>query len=263
MDNQPENEPTQTTEVSDEPAVIQAQPVVSAQPPKRGMSKVLIAVLILVLMAASGAAGYLLSGRENDTSQTSNQTQQSEDIDRPSVAENDDASGAEIPADFTQYKGDGFSFYYPEEWGEAVANDTQNDAVLSVTFSQNGKASLYLNSGNQDFTNGGRGGALWDCVGYAFIGDKQYACLSVMINQQKDIRGAILDSPEHIIGQDDSVVLINDYTFFEVPVTQILFNPSSSKYYGGTLLISDSEEEDKEILRQIATTFSTIAPDGL
>ena len=66
----------------------------------------------------------------------------------------------------------GIEFQYPDEWGKITKNRHQSEITFNAGFSntatENGeyKITLYANSGKQDFTNHGRGGAEWDCVGF-------------------------------------------------------------------------------------------------
>jgi len=204
---------------------------------------------------------FLTNNPSEDSSEVPSNSQ-----DDTKVADNsgtDLSARLNVPEGFVQYAGDGFSFYYPATWGDVSASSVLNEPIFAAEFTGKNNARLFLNTGNQDFSTGGRGGAYWDCVGYTEIGSKDVACKAAYIEDNtKRLSGSALVDFEYVAHQiNTEKVVLHQYEFFEESVMELLFNPSSSMYYGGSLLLINPTNGDLEIMRQIGSLFTT-TPEG-
>ncbi len=239
--------------------------------PNKKLVKALI-IIIVLLLAVTGYFGYLLLNNSDETSNNGSENTNQSDSEVEDIANNEDSTlnfdgslKPEIPEDYSFYEGDGFSFYYPESWGKVTTDVDNAEPVFTGSFALRDDIILYLNSGNQDLSGGGRGGALWDCIGYTFIGGKEYACVAAYIDEDgKRISGSAIEDFNLVSTRDAlDFVVVRDYVYFEENVSEILFNPSSSKYYGGTLLVKEPTDSDRDELETIAKLFSTDILEGL
>lgn len=261
---EPENNAAQTADGEQQPAAPQE---------KKSQTKKIVIGIIVLLVAVIGVLTFLLLQDSDDMSVNSEQSQESEmsapeettDASDEAKLNFDGSVPPEVPENYMLYEGDGFSFYYPDSWGELAVGSEDGAEILSATFSTRDDVLLFLNSGSQDLSGGGRGGALWDCIGYTFIGDKEYSCVAAYIGEDgKRISGSVIEDANIVQTRDAlDFVLVRDYIYFEENVSEVLFNPSSSKYYGGTLLIKEPTSDDKAELETVAQLFSTDIPDGL
>ncbi len=227
-------------------------------------AKIILIFSFFVLLIVIAAGSYYLI-QQND-SITDNVEQQAVLEEQQPVESNDDANviNIDIPSGYIEYKNDYFSLYYPETWGRVTVDSKADATIYTASFSNNDKAKIYMNSGSQDLTGTARGGAFWDCVGFTDIGSKDYACMTVYIeNGEKKVSGSSLADVDTINNlTTNELTIINKYEYFEQPTIELLFNPNSY-YYGGTLVITEVNEGDLETLREIANYFSTVNVDGL
>jgi len=263
-----ENLESQNSTVVSEVNKSQSTPLPVA-PEHHKHAKIILSLLFVVLLAIIGGISYVLMQENNkELKSKNNNNAKVEEITDEQIENNDnkpEIAELDIPKGFVIYRGDGFTFYYPSDWGTLAIVSGANDPVLAANFTSNTDAKLYLNSGNQDFTNNSRGGAYWDCVGFTAMGNKDIGCITVYIEDGvKRLSGGPLDGFEYVRYQNSQeVVILHQYNYFDEPIIQILFNPSSPTYYGGTLLIPNNSSADKEIMRQIARTFTVNLPEGI
>jgi hypothetical protein len=205
---------------------------------------------------------YLTNNTSEDSSEMPSNSQDDTRIE--DTSDTNLSARLNVPGGFVLYTGDGFSFYYPAIWGDVSASSVLNEPIFAAEFTQKNNARLFLNTGNQDFSSGGRGGAYWDCVGYTEIGSKDVACKAVYIEDNlKRLSGGALVDFEYVAHQiNTEKVVLHQYEFFEESVMELLFNPSSSMYYGGSLLLINPTGGDLEIMRQIGSLFTT-TPEGI
>src|SRR6266700_3794862 len=134
-------------------------------------------LLILVIVGILGGTGWYVYNAHNKTTDSYTNA----DTANSSVAKYPKKQATQavlkIPDGFVETKIDklGLSFAYPKEWGQLDETKFSTSTIFQAFFSatkiatsNSGEYSinLYGNSGKQDFTIGGRGGALWDCVGF-------------------------------------------------------------------------------------------------
>jgi hypothetical protein len=234
------------------------------EPTHHKHAKIVMVGLFAFLLITIGALSYFLT-QESSKQDNSQNTETKQEVTENEQNETVASPKLIAPTGYVFYEGDGFGFFYPESWGEVSNVSTLNDPIFVAEFTVKTNARLFLNSGNQDFSSGGRGGAYWDCVGYTDVGSKDIACKAVHIEDNiKVMSGSALKEFEYIQHQNsvESVVL-NSYESFEESIVEILFNPSSSTYYGGTLLLINPDDEDIETMRIIGSLFSLELSEGL
>lgn len=224
----------------------------------------LVALLIIVIIAVVGFAGwrvYTLDQENKKLNKTAN-TQ------IPTPGRSDDESvvtlpKSTIPEGFIAYENKelGFKFAYPKTWGE-VKEDSNSDVIFSAHFSNLKKdddnpvagknVTLYANSGKQDFSVGGRGGALWDCIGYTKSASR-YFCQNIAKRAEGITNtGTEIKNPE-IIKAVNTDVIAYTYSFFADDMFNITTNLKKD-YYAFVLVTLDSNQEIKKQLKQVAAT---------
>ncbi len=240
------------------------------KPSQHKHAKLVLVIVFIVLLGIIAALSYLLLQEDktiSDNQDDSVTEMIGSEIPDEKIDESVGNSRPEIPDGFILYEDliNGFSFYYPEVWGEIEESPTSNLTIYNARFTNNDRAQIYLNSGDQDFTSGGRGGALWDCVGHTYMGNKDIGCKAVYIDESgKRLSGSVLENASsYATIEDDDFIVSNKYEYFETDVAEILFNPNSTRYYGGTLVIQEPTDEDLDNLDKMLFLFSTKVAEGL
>ncbi len=235
---------------------------------ENGFSHVAIAVITVVVLSAVGFIAFRAYNTKKNVANSENKQNASTESKETSVASQEKAEEA-IPAGYVKYdnKDLGFSFAYPQEWGALEKTPNSIDTIYSAGFSSTKvfpeseavsvlggyNVILYANSGLQDFTTGGRGGALWDCVGFESI-QNRFLCRNVAI------RGGILTSNNsELVGAEkvkaiNTVVALDQYNYFGEEVFNLYIN-LKGKYYGAAFVVNGNNQQHKDQLKQVAKTI--------
>ena len=126
-----------------------------------GLVEGLLIAMLVVVLAFSGWYIWNENQDEDSTTESTTSTDASSQLTAETEAE------PTIPEGWVQYSNDlyGFSFIYPEEWGEAVSGRfNDGDTYYAETFSNNG--SLIFGAPLREYTSPGRGGVLTDPTGF-------------------------------------------------------------------------------------------------
>lgn len=216
-------------------------------------------MLVLIFVTLIGFIGWYVWQAQDDKKETTYTSS------KESKAKPKQAAKETLPEGFTAKTVNelGLTFAYPSEWGELEQIPGTDSAIYAAGFSntqavnalsgENGyNAVLYANTGKQDFTNGGRGGALWDAVGFTKSGSTYSARMISVSGGGSQENLAELINPELIQAKGTETVL-SQYDFFEQPVYQALVNLKGA-YYGAAFVVDGNNTALKDQLKQVAAT---------
>lgn len=227
---------------------------------QKGFEHLTIIGIALVLVLVAGIGYYVWSKRD-----TASQTDQS------TVVKTEEQTTQEtnpIPGGYVEYSNTdlGLKFAYPEGWGEPI-QISSSDSIITLAFpntkvpdgtnSISGDGGydvvLYANNGKQDFTTGGRGGALWDCVGFQSTTDG-YKCKNInIVNGEKQNTTGQTVSDAELVKSVNSEVLLGGYNYFFDDVYGAFINLNKD-YYGALIVTQGSSTSYKDQLKVLAST---------
>ncbi len=227
---------------------------------QRGVAVVLEVVLVAIVLSVVGYTGYrAYTARNNKTAVTQNAT--ASPVPSPALPDGFVAStGSSI----------GIKYAHPKDWGDALKEPTSSQGYYLAVYIgtkvsnvesepalvRGHKVILVANKGTQDFTNLGRGGALWDDVGFKKEGDKYLSINRHVVNGKTVEKTVDILNPEVIKGRNTDVVLY-EYNYFGNPVYVATFN-LKGLYYGGSFIVDGNNETHKAQLKQLAATIEVL-----
>lgn len=215
----------------------------------------LVTVMFLVLVA--GAGWYVW-----DTKNKSNEVVA--DANKKAISAKPEAK-KKLPDGFKKTTIDklGLSFAYPKDWGELAEQNISEPAIYAAGFSgttatpgllddEGPEIMLFANNGKQDLSSGGRGGALWDAVGFTEAGGKYLARSIYVMDGKTEERGFELED-FNVVQSVNTKTVTHSYDYFDIPVYEVLINLKGD-YYGATIVAQGRGEGTVSNLKELAAT---------
>lgn len=156
----------------------------------------------------------------------------------------------------------GVQFQHPKSWlapdSDIKAGDVTYFAEFSGTKSDDNDYEGVLiaaNDGNQDFSGGtGRGGALWDAVGYTQV-DGSYLLVIRYITDSGIYNSTYPVKSAELVKGINTDALIGSFDFFGDEYTFATVNPNTAYY--GVMVMSSNSSYVEQIL-ELAETFKLL-----